>query len=163
MATTADNIVGTSNAEAGKMDFLADALKAPFLLRVAAFCLDYMILIALPVFWLLASKLFGDPGAHGISSFIWVIAAILLVVDLLLFPLLRGQTIGKMVTGLTIVNTDGSDVRLAGIIKRNVIGYFITAATFGLGFLLAGINSSGRALHDIIGGTTVVRGRRKEL
>ena len=32
-----------------------------------------------------------------------------------------------------------------------------------LGFLLAGVNTSGRALHDLLGGTIVVRGRKVQL
>ncbi len=164
MATTADNVIPASKAEAEKIiDFSPERLRAPFFLRVAAFCIDYMIILALPIAWLVATKFFGEPGSQGISNFIWVIGAILLIINLLLFPLLRGQTIGKMVTGLTIVNLDGTDLRLGGILKRNVIGYLITVATLGLGFFIASINSSGRALHDFLGGTIVVRGRKVQL
>jgi len=164
MATAADNVIPAKTTEADKIvDFSPERLKAPFFLRVAAFCIDYMILIGLPIAWLVATKFFGEPGSHGISSFIWVIAAILLIVNLLLFPLLRGQTVGKMITGLTIVNSDGTDLRLGGILMRNVMGYLITVATLGLGFLISGINSSGRALHDFLGGTVVVRGRKVQL
>ncbi len=164
MATAADNVIPAKKTEADKVvDFSPERLKASFFLRVAAFCIDYMILIGLPIAWLVATKFFGEPGSHGISNFIWVIAAILLVVNLLLFPLLRGQTVGKMITGLTIVNSDGTDLRLGGILRRNVMGYLITVATLGLGFLISGINSSGRALHDFLGGTVVVRGRKVQL
>jgi uncharacterized RDD family membrane protein YckC len=68
-----------------------------------------------------------------------------------------------MITGLTIINSDGTDIRLGGILRRNVVGYLITVATLGLGFLLACINSRGRALHDFLGGTIVVRGRKVQL
>jgi uncharacterized RDD family membrane protein YckC len=164
MATAADTVIPAKNTEADKIvDFSPERLKAPFFLRVAAFCIDYMILIGLPIGWLVATRFFGEPGSHGISNFIWVIAAILLIVNLLLFPLLRGQTVGKMITGLTIVNSDGTDLRLGGILRRNVMGYLITVATLGLGFLISGINSSGRALHDFLGGTVVVRGRKVQL
>ena len=163
MATTADNVI-PAKTEADKIvNFSPERLKAPFFLRVAAFCIDYIILIGLPIAWLVATKFFGEPGSQGISNFIWVIGAILLIVNLLLFPLLRGQTVGKMITGLTIVNSDGTDLRLGGIFRRNVIGYLITVATLGVGFLISGINSSGRALHDFLGGTVVVRGRKVQL
>lgn len=164
MATTADNIATTPKTDAERyVDFSPQLLKAPFFLRVAAFCIDYMVLIGLPIAWLIASKLLGDPGTQGISNFIWVIGAILLVVNLLLFPLLRGQTIGKMIAGITIVNSDGTDIRLAGIVKRNILGYAVTIATLGLGFLIAALNGSGRALHDLLAGTTVVRGRKVQI
>lgn len=164
MATTADSLIPPPKGEADKIvDFSPGRLRAPFFLRCAALCIDYMILIGLPVAWLIAAKLLGEPGTPAISNFIWIISAVLLVVDFILFPLLRGQTIGKMIAGITIVNSDGTDLRLGGIIKRNIVGYLVTLLTLGLGFLIAGVNSSGRALHDFISSTIVVRGRKVPL
>ena len=64
-------------------------------------------------------------------------------------------------SGLTILNVDGTPVRLGRILMRNVIGYLLTVLTFGLGFLIAAINKSGRSLHDFIAGTVVVHGRKR--
>ena len=75
-------------------------------------------------------------------------------------PLLRGQTIGKMFAGLTILKTDGRPVRLGSMFLRNVVGYFLTLLTLGLGFFVSAINRSGRSLHDLIGGTVVVHAER---
>jgi uncharacterized RDD family membrane protein YckC len=74
--------------------------------------------------------------------------------------MLRGRTLGKLLMGLTIVNVDGSYVTPAGIIRRNLLGYALTVLTFGVGFLISAVSKSGRALHDLIAGTIVVRGRR---
>lgn len=142
------------------IDFSPELLQAPFLLRTAAFCVDYIILLALPIGWLIALKLFGDRSSGGLGGFIWFLGFLLLAANFILFPLLRGQTIGKMLAGITIVNIDGSYLRLSGVIRRNILGYFVTAATLGLGFLVSGMNSSGRALHDMIAGTVVVRARK---
>lgn len=164
MASTQAVVTPSRRAEPEKIvDFSPELLKAPFLLRCAALCIDYIIVIALPVGWLVATRLFGDRNSSGLGGFIWFIGAVMLVVNVVLFPLLRGQTIGKMLAGITIVNIDGTYLRLGGIVRRNIIGYFVTAITLGIGFLLSGINPSGRALHDLIGGTTVVRARRTQI
>lgn len=164
MATAADKLDTSHRSVSEKIiGFSPGALKAPFLLRCAAIFVDYIVLIGLPVGWLLVSRFFDDHGTPSVGTWVWLLGLILLILDFVLLPLLRGQTIGKMLVGITIVNIDGSDIRLAGIIKRNVIGYAVTALTFGLGFILAGLNPSGRALHDLIAGTTVVRARKTQL
>jgi uncharacterized RDD family membrane protein YckC len=40
---------------------------------------------------------------------------------------------------------------------RHLIGYPLSFIIFGLGFLLAALDSQGRALHDLLAGTLVVR------
>lgn len=164
MVSKAEDISSPRSAALAQVvDFSPTDLKAPFLLRCASLCIDYIIVITIPVAWLVASPFFSDHGTQSVSGFVWLVALIVLIVDLVLLPLFRGQTIGKMFTGITIVNSDGTDVRLGGIFRRNVIGYLLTVLTGGLGFLIAGINSSGRALHDIVGGTIVVRGHKRQL
>ncbi|MGE3467048.1 MAG: RDD family protein [Pyrinomonadaceae bacterium] len=161
MASTTQQIdTRRASREEKVLDFSPGDLKAPFLLRCAAFCIDYMVLLALPISWLIATRFLSEHGTASVSEFIWFLGVLLLAINFLLFPLLRGQTIGKMITGITIVNMDGTHLEFKGLMRRNVLGYLATAATFGLGFVLAGINSNGRALHDLIGGTMVVRARR---
>src|SRR5437016_7883875 len=53
--------------------------------------------------------------------------------------------------------TDGQLPGIARILLRNFVGYPLSLLLFGLGFLLAAVNPSGRALHDLIAGTVVVR------
>jgi uncharacterized RDD family membrane protein YckC len=65
-----------------------------------------------------------------------------------------------MLMGLTIVRLDGSKVDLGSILRRNLLGYAATALTFGTGFLISAVNRSGRSLHDVIGGTVVIRARK---
>src|SRR5436190_7414166 len=137
-------------------------VRAPFFLRCAALFIDYMILVAVPVSWLLFLKFFSDgSNKAGISIAVWLFVLIAWVINFLALPLFRGQTIGKMMAGIAIVNTDGTPVRLGRLILRNTVGYFVTMLTFGIGFFLAAINTSGRALHDLLAGTIVVAGRRK--
>ena len=72
-------------------------------------------------------------------------------------------TSSAMFAGITIVNIDGTYLGLGNVIRRNVLGYLITVVTLGLGFMISGINQSGRALHDLVGGTIVIRGRRNQI
>jgi uncharacterized RDD family membrane protein YckC len=136
--------------------------KAPFYLRCAAISIDYMLLLLVPVAWLIFSRFFAEGvGSAGISSAAWYLVGMLWLIDFLAFPLIRGQTFGKMLMGIAILKTDGRPVRLGSIALRNILGYFFTALTLGLGFLLAVVNKSGRSLHDYVAGTVVVYARKR--
>jgi Mce-associated membrane protein len=144
------------------VDFSPESLKAPFFLRCGSLCIDYIVMVAAPLIWLLFPKLFGGTSTTAsIGTTGWIIAVILGFANLIVFPLLRGKTLGKAVTGLTIVKMDGTAASIGNILLRNGLGYLLTAATLGLGFLIAAVNGSGRALHDFIGGTIVVSGSRR--
>ena len=144
------------------IEFSPTALRAPFFLRCAALFIDYMVLLAVPVTWLVFLKFFGDGAANaGISSTVWLFVLVAWVINFLALPLFRGQTIGKMMAGITMLRTDGTPVRLGRLLLRNVIGYLVTILTLGLGFLISAINKSGRSLHDFIAGTVVVYGRKR--
>lgn len=164
MASAAKRVISTyKTAETEKIiSFSPRALKAPFLLRCAALFIDYMVLITLPVGWLASSSLFGETGV-AIGMTVWFLAFLLVLVNFMALPLFRGQSIGKMVVGLTILKTDGTNIDLAILLRRNVLGYLITVLTLGLGFLISAVNPSGRTLHDYIAGTIVVRGRKTQV
>lgn len=65
----------------------------------------------------------------------------------------RGATPGKGWLGLRVVSTDGQPLGLGMAIARG-LGYALSSATFGIGFLL--IAKDGVGLHDRIAGTRVV-------
>jgi uncharacterized RDD family membrane protein YckC len=161
MAATAQALAGKADRKMAKIvNFAPEAVKAPFFLRVAAAILDYMLLMSVPVLWLLMWRFVGDGTTASIGMMVWVVWVIVFVSNFLLLPLLTGRTLGKMLTGITIINSDGSDARLVGLLLRCTLGYLATVMTLGIGFLIAGVNSSGRTLHDFIGGTVVVRARK---
>ncbi len=147
------------------VDFDAEKLKAPFVLRLGAILIDYILLVSIPVISILISRSFGDDGAKLLNSEIsnagWLITILLGITNFVIFPMFSGQTIGKMFTGLRIVRNDGEAVSFVGILLRNIIGYLLSALTFGLGFLLALFNIKGRALHDFLAGTVVVYGQKR--
>lgn len=143
--------------------FSVEELKAPFLLRCAAFSIDYMLLVFLPTIWLMFGEVLGASSSGGIGTTIWVVAIIIFVANFLVLPLARGRSLGKLLTGLTIVNTDGTRIRPGKLLIRNTLGYLITVGTAGIGFIIAALNSSGRSLHDILTGTVVIRGSKRQL
>lgn len=161
MSSGAQTAILLDDFQMNSTDSSAYPAKAPFFLRCAALFIDYMLLLTMPVVWLIFSKFFGDGvSSTAISGSAWYLVVLLWIIDFLLLPLFRGQTLGKMLTGIMIVNTDGSPARLGRLILRNVIGYLLTVLTLGLGFLIGAVNSSGRTLHDYVGGTIVVYGRK---
>jgi uncharacterized RDD family membrane protein YckC len=147
------------------VDFDAERVKAPFLLRCGALLIDYIILVSLPVIGLLLSRLSGDDGAklfkNSFNSAGWLIAILLAVTNFVIFPMLNGQSIGKMFTGIRIIRSDGGAASFAQLLTRHIFGYLLTALTLGLGFIFSVFNAKGRALHDLVAKTVVVYAQKK--
>lgn len=157
-----DNVTKPSNETI--VDFAPERLKAPFALRIAALCVDYLLFLLLPVTWLVLARFLSDSGTpDSIGNTIWLISSILVVANNILLPMVNGQSLGKMIFGMHIVKNDGSRADLLSILIRNVFGYLLTICSGGLGFMFSAISSKGRALHDYIAGTVVVRGRKNRV
>lgn len=148
------------------VNFTAERLKAPFLLRCGAILIDYILIISVPIISLLLSRLTGVPDAKLLNNEFtnvgWLLMILLILTNLIIFPLFSGQSIGKMLTGLRIVNRDGTVPTFKHLLFRHLIGYPLTVLTLGLGFLFSLLNQKGRALHDFLAGTVVIYGKRTE-
>ena len=153
------------NAEQIIVDFDTERLHAPFLLRCGAILIDYILLVSIPVVSLLLGRSFEYDGARLLNSEVsnagWLIMILLGLTNFIIFPMFSGQSIGKMLTGLRIVKTDGSSASFSRLLVRHLIGYPLTILTAGLGLFIAVLNQNGRALHDYLSGTIVVYGRRR--
>jgi uncharacterized RDD family membrane protein YckC len=162
MATAEALITPTLDTEK-IIEFSPEALSAPFPLRCAALIIDYIVLLVVPIAWLVLARFLSDTGVpDAIGKTVWTFAILLAAIDCILLPIIfRGQSIGKMLVGIRIVRRDGTRAHAVQILLRNILGYLLTVATLGLGFLIAAVNPTGRALHDYIGGTIVVRGRKR--
>lgn len=149
------------------VNFVPEQLKAPFLLRCGALIIDYIILVSAPVLGILISRYMGNDGTKLINSEFYnislLIGVLLALTDFVIFPMFGGQSIGKMLTGIRIVKSDGNAASFSRILVRHLIGYPLTILTFGLGFIFLAFNRKGRALHDYVSGTTVIFGRRRIL
>jgi uncharacterized RDD family membrane protein YckC len=147
------------------VNFDAEQLKAPFLLRCGAILIDYIILVAPPVISLLIGRMMEIEPTKLLHSKAanmgWLIMVLLALTNFVFLPLLVGQSIGKMLTGLRVVNKDGRSPSLLRLCLRHLIGYPLTMLTLGLGFFFSVINHKGRALHDFIAGTVVIYGQKQ--
>lgn len=141
--------------------FSTASVSAPFLLRCAALLIDYLIVACVPVLFLFFARFLGESGSNllngDLNNFGWLLAFLIGLADLILLPVLIGQSVGKLVTGLRIVASDGTAASVKRLLLRQTIGYFLTLVTFGLGFLLSAFGSGGRSLHDLLFGTIVIQ------
>ena len=134
--------------------------RAPFALRCGALLIDYILLALILVFSTMIARLMGGGArmAGGTAEKIGIgLALVAAVLDLGVMAGLTGKSIGKLTTGLRIERTGGGPPGIPRALLRHFIGYPLSLLTFGLGFLIATIGTSGRTLHDLISGTVVVR------
>jgi uncharacterized RDD family membrane protein YckC len=157
--------------------------RAPFSLRCGALLIDYILLVAIIAFSTVLARFGGHPRAlantaEAVGFFVAGGAALLNFVGLTIW---RGQTLGKWATGLCIRRRDGEPLTVVRALLRHLvayplsflilgIGFFVAdmptaaavaaagfALTMGLGLLMALFSANGRALHDLIADTVVVR------
>ena len=137
-------------------------LRAPFSLRCGALLIDYTILVVILAFaTLVARMLGGDTRWTGatVLTLGYLVTGTVAILNFIVLAGLSGRTLGKWVTNLRIVRRDGRRLGFARACLRHLVGYPLTLATFGIGFLAAAFNREGRALHDLVASTVVVRGR----
>ncbi|MCA1625018.1 MAG: RDD family protein [Acidobacteria bacterium] len=147
------------------VDFDANRLKAPFLLRCGAILIDYILLVSVPVISLIIYRMMGDEPLKILNNKItnagWLIMILLTLTNFVILPMFSGKTIGKILTGTRIVKTDGNAPSVGTLLLRHLIGYPLTILTLGVGFLFSVLTREGRALHDFLAGTVVIYGRRQ--
>lgn len=134
--------------------------RAPFALRCGALLIDYILLALILTFSIMVARLMGGGArmAGGTAQNIGILVTLFVaVLDLGVLAGLRGKSVGKWTTGLRIERTDGRAPGIGWAMLRHFVGYPLSLLPFGLGFLIVTVNSSGRALHDLIAGTVVVR------
>jgi uncharacterized RDD family membrane protein YckC len=136
------------------------AVRAPFALRCGALLIDYTLVVSVVAFSTLLARVLGD-GARASSDFVialgYVAAGALAVLDLFVLPVLTGRTAGKWATGLRVERAGGGRLSFSRALLRHSVGYLLSLITLGTGFLVAAFHREGRALHDLIAGTVVVR------
>jgi uncharacterized RDD family membrane protein YckC len=94
----------------------------------------------------------GLPLQGAVYFFITLIRAAYGIV----FHWLWGQTLGKMALQIKVVSMDGGPLSFGQATGR-YFATFLSALILCIGFIMAGIRSDKRALHDLLAGTRVVR------
>lgn len=139
---------------------LVERRPAPFALRCGAMLIDYIILVGIVAFSTLVARVLGGGARTAASSAESVgfgIALAVAVLNLGVFAGFTGRTLGKWATGLRVQRTNGAEPGVGRAFIRHFVGYPLSFLTLGFGFLLATVSTRGRALHDLIADTIVVR------
>lgn len=144
----------------------AELERAPFALRCGALLIDYMMIIGVFAMMTIIARVFeGEPRGASMSGMTktvgYMLVAVLVALNFIVMAGWRGQTLGKWATGIAIRRTNGEPINVLHAALRHLIGYPLSLLLLGAGFLIAALNSRGRALHDYLASTVVVRGGRR--
>jgi uncharacterized RDD family membrane protein YckC len=138
-----------------------ERLRAPFSLRCGALLIDYIVVVGVLALTTLLARVFAD-GRRG-SAFVltagYIATAAVAFLNFVIIANLGGRTLGKWMAGLRIERRDGEPLSVRRALLRHLVGYPLTLLTLGFGFLVAAFDPQGRALHDWLAGTVVVRSR----
>jgi uncharacterized RDD family membrane protein YckC len=118
-----------------------------FWLRSGAMIIDILTILALFFLLLLVPLL---------QSFSVALFFIILVLYFWLFTSLSGQTPGKMITGIRVVNKAGAKPGLVYVALREILGKITSVILISAGFFWIGWDDNKQGLHDKIAGTYVV-------
>jgi len=135
--------------------------RAPFALRCGALLIDYIVLALVLTFSIMIARLMGGGArlAGGTAETVGIVLTLVVAIgNFGVLAGLTGRSIGKLTTGLRIERIGGGAPGILRVLLRHFIGYPLSLIPFALGFLIAMVNSTGRALHDYLAGTVVVRG-----
>ena len=142
---------------------------AGFWVRLAAYLIDSMIVfLGLLVVRLILSGVVSaakDTVLGGNLLFQYnlkdIVLYILEALYFILFTYYTGTTLGKKVMNLKVVRADGEDkLSLFTVIYRETIGRFLCSFIAGIGYLMVGIDSEKRGLHDILCDTRVIYAKK---
>ena len=105
----------------------------------------------------------GDTGAAAGAIGLFLLGSLLITIfALLYFPFFwarGGATPGMKVAGIRVVNDrDGSRIGWGAALLR-LVGYWVSAAVFYIGFVWILVDSRRRGWHDLIAGTCVISSR----
>lgn len=103
--------------------------------------------------------------SNELTGFVYMVLGLglaVIVITTLYYTLMtaRGATVGKKVFGMKVVREDGAPIGFGRSLLRHTVGYWVSAAVFGLGFIWIGFDPHKQGWHDKIAGTYVVRANR---
>lgn len=138
-----------------------------FAVRLAAYLIDwFVVVLVLAIIFLVGSEITTLVDLGGDRNAAYAVAALTSLAALLVafgyFPwfwVRSGQTPGMRLFALKVVRaTDGGPVS-AGVAMLRLVGYLISAAPLGLGYIWIFIDKRKRGWHDLLAGTCVIRTR----
>ncbi|WP_187118822.1 RDD family protein [Bacillus marasmi] len=130
---------------------------AGFWMRFWAYLMDLIVIgsinriIINPIFRGMDISLYDS----GVLAPISIATAITFYAYFVLMTKYFGQTLGKMVFGLKVVNLDGSPLTWSTVIFREFIGRYISVTIFILYIIVAFLPKK-QGIHDLFVDTTVI-------
>ena len=130
---------------------------AGFWMRFWAYLLDLIVIgsinrmIINPIFRAIDVPLAED----GIFSAVSIVTALVFYLYFVLMTKYYGQTLGKMVFGLKVVELSGERLSWGTVLFREWIGRFISATIIVL-YVVVAFTQKKQGLHDIFAETTVI-------
>ncbi len=137
---------------------------AGFVSRLLAYATDIIIITVTVIFlgWLLQTvnsifQLGFIERAKSITQFVLTGITVIVIAGIyfIFFWSLIGQTPGKLLLGLRIVNLDGGQITFWQAVRR-FIGYFLSAFALYAGYLWILIDNRRQGWHDKLAGTIVI-------
>ena len=124
-----------------------------FWIRLAAWLIDAVLLS-------IVNFLVGFALGLGDNPFGFMVNLAITWTYHVAFVATKGQTIGKMLLGIQVVNAQGNIPGIGAVLLREIVGKFLSTIALGLGYLWVAWDKEKRGWHDHIAGTYVVRKRR---
>lgn len=131
---------------------------AGFWMRFWAYLLDLIVigslerLIINPFFRLINQPLLEENWFAPVT----IATAVLFYAYFVLMTKFFGQTLGKMVLGIKVVDIEGKELTWGTVIFREWVGRFISITIFFIGYVIIAFLSKKQGLHDLVVDTTVV-------
>jgi uncharacterized RDD family membrane protein YckC len=131
---------------------------AGFWIRFGAAIIDFIILLT--ILYTVSYTVF-KPASAGILewSLLPIYSCIFWSLDIIYFVVFwtwRGQTPGKIVTGIKIIRTDSSPITWQYALLR-YLGCIVSTVILFIGFILIAFDSHKQGLHDKMADTYVVK------
>jgi uncharacterized RDD family membrane protein YckC len=135
------------------------ARPAGFWIRAVAALIDFGVFAVVRMsLGVLAARVWrmDVDAALGLSGVLFTCTALFVVLYVVTLHTLDGQTLGKLIVRVRVIDANGAAPALGASVLR-FIGYFLSLLPFGFGFIMAGLRTDRRALHDLLAGTHVER------
>jgi uncharacterized RDD family membrane protein YckC len=130
---------------------------AGFWIRVVAVLIDGVVLIVAQGIlfgagWMLWGS--GLSAGMAVKGATQLFSSLIGAAYTIAFHWIWGQTLGKMALQIRVVSMDGGPLSFGQAVGR-YFATFLSALILGIGFIMAGVRSDKRALHDLLAGTRV--------
>ena len=127
---------------------------AGFWIRLGAGAIDLAVLVLIHY---VIYKMVSGSFSTSTTLIILIVSFIILSCAYLIgFWTWRGQTPGKMITGIKVIRTNSSPFTFPNALLR-YLGYIVSTLIVFIGFILIAVDTRKQGLHDRIADTYVVK------